>query len=427
MSIQTRPHQGPGRKGELQARFSEIRAQSEELARGLEPEDQTVQSMPDCSPTKWHLAHVSWFFETFLLSPHLKGYETAHPQFGFLFNSYYEAAGPRHNRFERGLITRPTVSEVAAYRTHVTQAMNDLIDSADETLWEQIEPVVEIGNHHEQQHQELILMDILNLFAANPLRPAYRPWRAHEARTSGRLSFVDYPGGVFEIGHHGEGFAYDNESPRHEVLLRPFRLASRAVTNGEWLSFIEDGGYRRPDLWLADGWARVRTGEFAAPLYWEKTSSGWEAMILSGQHKIDAEAPVVHVSYYEADAYARWAGKRLPTEAEWEVAAGALPITGNFADSSYLRPLAAPDATGMPVQMFGDVWEWTQSPYTAYPGYRPEPGALGEYNGKFMSNQMVLRGGCCATPDRHVRATYRNFFYPHQRWPFAGLRLAEDA
>jgi ergothioneine biosynthesis protein EgtB len=427
MSTKTRPRSDSSRKIELQTRFNEIRAQSEDLARGLMPEDQTVQSMPDCSPTKWHLAHVSWFFETFLLAPHLKGYETAHPQFSFLFNSYYEAAGPRHNRFERGLITRPTTSEVAAYRMHVTGAMNDLIHGADDGLWQKIEPVVDIGNHHEQQHQELILMDILNLFAANPLRPAYRPWKPQEARAVSPLSFADYRGGVFEIGHRGDGFSYDNEAPRHEILLRPFRLASRCVTNAEWVSFIEDGGYQRPDLWLADGWARVKSGEFAAPLYWEKTDGGWEAMTLSGQHRIDPDAPVVHVSYYEADAYARWAGKRLPSEAEWEIAAQDLPIAGNFADSNYFRPLAADPDDGAPAQMFGDVWEWTASPYTAYPGYRPAPGALGEYNGKFMSNQMVLRGGCCSTPDRHVRATYRNFFYPHQRWPFAGLRLAEDA
>jgi ergothioneine biosynthesis protein EgtB len=427
MSITTRPRSDISRKTEFQARFNDIRRQSEELTCDLEPEDQTAQSMPDCSPTKWHLAHVSWFFETFLLLPHLRGFEPAHPQFSFLFNSYYEAAGPRQNRFERGLITRPTVSEVTAYRTHVTQAMNDLIDGADEALWQEIEPIVDIGLHHEQQHQELMLMDILNLFAANPLRPVFRPWKAHEARAGGRLSFVDYRGGIFEIGHRGEGFSYDNELPPHEVLLRPFRLATRAVSNAEWIAFIEDGGYTRPDLWLADGWARVRSGEFFAPLYWEKTEDGFEAMTLSGQHRVDPDAPVVHVSYYEADAYARWAGKRLPTEAEWEVAARDLPIAGNFADSGYFRPLAAAPSGDRPAQMFGDVWEWTQSPYTPYPGYRAAPGALGEYNGKFMSNQMVLRGGCCATPDRHVRATYRNFFYPHQRWPFAGLRLAEDA
>lgn len=427
MTTKTRPRSDISRRAELQSRFNEIRLQSQDLTRGLQPEDQTVQSMPDCSPTKWHLAHVSWFFETFLLAPYLAGYKTAHPQFSFLFNSYYEAAGPRHNRFERGLITRPSVSDVAAYRTHITQAMNDLIDGADDDLWQEIAPIVELGNHHEQQHQELMLMDILNLFAANPLRPAYRPWKSHEARTGSPLSFVDYRGGIFEIGHSGDGFSYDNEMPRHEVLLRPFRLASRCVTNAEWISFIDDGGYARPDLWLADGWARVKNGEFFAPLYWEKTNGGWEAMTLSGQHRVDPDAPVVHISYYEADAYARWTGKRLPTEAEWEIAARDLPVSGNFADNGYFRPLAAASPQDEPAQLFGDVWEWTQSPYTAYPGYRAAPGALGEYNGKFMSNQMILRGGCCATPGRHVRASYRNFFYPHQRWPFAGMRLAEDA
>jgi ergothioneine biosynthesis protein EgtB len=420
-----------GRHGDtslrLQSMFERVRATSEELAASLQPEDQVVQSMPDCSPTKWHLAHVSWFFETFILVPHAVGYEVAHPQFAFLFNSYYEAAGARHNRFERGLITRPTVDEVAAYRDHVTSAMNRLMDSADEALWEVIAPLVEIGCHHEQQHQELVLMDVLNLFSRNPLRPAYRSWKAGVARAAGDLRWFDHAGGVFEIGHAGDAFSYDNESPRHEVLLRPFRLASRAVTNAEWIAFIEDGGYTRPDLWMMDGWARVKRGEYEAPLYWEKTPHGWEAMTLSGQHRVDPHAPVVHVSWYEADAFARWAGKRLPTEAEWEVAARGLPQDGNFMDWGYLRPIASPAPEDRPSGMFGDVWEWTASPYTAYPGYKAAPGALGEYNGKFMSNQMVLRGGCCATPEGHIRATYRNFFYPHQRWAFAGLRLAEDA
>ncbi|MCG5233539.1 ergothioneine biosynthesis protein EgtB [Xanthobacter oligotrophicus] len=409
-------------------RFQKVRALSESLARDLHPEDQTVQSMPDASPTKWHLAHVSWFFETFVLVPHLPGYTVAHSQFAYLFNSYYEAAGARHARFARGLITRPTVDEVAAYRARVTDAMGELIATAGEAAFAAIAPLLEIGINHEQQHQELILMDILNLFAANPLRPAYRPCASVPAGTAPDLSFFDYPGGIFEIGHDGTGFAYDNEGPRHQVLLRPFRLASRAVTNGEWIAFMEDGGYSRPDLWLSDGWARVQAGEYSAPLYWEKAGAGWEAMTLCGQHPVDPAAPVVHVSYYEADAYARWAGRRLPTEAEWEVAARDMPVSGNFLEAGALRPLPAmPAAAGHPAQLYGDVWEWTQSPYVAYPGYRPAPGALGEYNGKFMSSQMVLRGGCCATPDGHARATYRNFFYPHQRWPFAGLRLAEDA
>ncbi|MFG1365203.1 ergothioneine biosynthesis protein EgtB [Xanthobacter versatilis] len=413
-------------------RFQKVRALSEDLARDLHPEDQTVQSMPDASPTKWHLAHVSWFFETFVLVPHCPGYEVAHPQFAYLFNSYYEAAGARHARFARGLITRPTVEEVAAYRARVTDAMGELIASAGEAAFAAIAPLLEIGINHEQQHQELILMDILNLFAANPLHPAYRPCASLPVGTAPELAFFDYPGGIVEIGHAGTGFAYDNEGPRHQVLLRPFRLASRAVTNGEWIAFMEDGGYGRPDLWLSDGWARVKAGEYAAPLYWEKTDAGWEAMTLCGRHPVDPAAPVVHVSYYEADAYARWAGRRLPTEAEWEVAAREMPVTGNFLEAgalkaSALRPLPAEPVPGHPAQLYGDVWEWTQSPYVAYPGYRPAAGALGEYNGKFMSSQMVLRGGCCATPDGHARATYRNFFYPHQRWPFAGLRLAEDA
>jgi len=409
-----------------QARFHAVRRLTEDLARDLHPEDQTVQSMPDCSPTKWHLAHVSWFFETFILAPHLPGYAVADPRFAFLFNSYYEAAGPRHARFARGLITRPTVEEVAGYRARVTAAMDGLLSRADDGAFERLAPLLEIGINHEQQHQELILMDILNLFAANPLRPAYSSFRAHASRIAAPVSFHEFPGGIFEIGHDGPAFAYDNESPRHAVLLRPYRLASRPVTNGEWLAFMDDGGYRRPELWLADGWARVKAGEYEAPLYWEKDEAGWQAMSLGGMHAPDPAAPVVHVSYFEADAYARWAGRRLPSEAEWELAARGHRVAGNFLESGALRPLAADHGEGLG-QLFGDVWEWTESPYVAYPGYRPAPGAIGEYNGKFMSGQMVLRGGSCATPADHARATYRNFFYPHQRWPFAGLRLAEDA
>lgn len=426
------PQQKSDEIARLMADFRKVRARSEAIAAPLLPEDQTVQSMPDCSPTKWHLAHVSWFYETFILTPHLEGYQTRHPVFAYLFNSYYEAAGARHPRFERGLITRPSVDEVASYRAHVTEAMEELFAKADHGLWGEIAPLLEIGNNHEEQHQELILMDILNLFSRNPLRPAYQPFLPSSAADEHSFTWHEYKGGIYQIGHAGEGFSYDNEGPRHEVLLRPFRLASRAVTNAEWLEFIESGGYARADLWLMDGWARVQSGEITAPLYWEKVEEGgWQVMSLSGQHSLDEAAPVCHISYYEADAFARWAGKRLPTEAEWEVAASGLDphevVNGNFLDSGHLRPMPArAEKTQSPAQMFGDVWEWTQSPYSPYPGYKPAPGAIGEYNGKFMASQFVLKGGCCATPKGHVRASYRNFFYPHQRWMFSGLRLAED-
>lgn len=415
------------RPGQLIEDFHAIREFSTDLAKDLTPEDQTVQSMPDCSPTKWHLAHVSWFYETFLLVPHLDGYEIAHPQFPYLFNSYYEAAGARYPRFERGLITRPGAEDVRAYRRYIDDNMQRLFARADAKLWGEIAPLVAIGNHHEQQHQELMLMDILNLFSKNPLDPAFRPYRPSVARAPAPLQWHCFPGGIFAIGHDGDGFSYDNESPRHDILLRPYRLASRLVTNGDWIDFIEGGGYTRPDLWLADGWARVKTGELCLPLYWDKTSDGYEVMTLNGRHNVDPAAPVCHVSYYEADAFARWAGKRLPTEAEWEVAARDIGVSGNFMESGYFRTLPAPGENDAPRQMFGDVWEWTQSPYSPYPGYRPAPGALGEYNGKFMASQFVLRGGSFGTPQNHIRASYRNFFYPHQRWPFVGLRLAEDA
>jgi ergothioneine biosynthesis protein EgtB len=427
--LEDRPqHTSPEREA-LIARFAETRALTEALAAELAPEDQVVQSMADCSPTNWHLAHVTWFFETFVLGPHLAGYTPVHPQFAYLFNSYYEAAGPRHPRVRRGLITRPTVAEVAGYRRQVSDAVTRLAAELDEAQWAEVAPLIVLGIHHEQQHQELILMDILNLFSCNPLHPVYRPAPPALMREASPLAWHDHDGGIAEIGHagSGSGFAYDNEAPRHEVLLRPFRLASRAVTNGEWLAFIEDGGYARPELWLSDGWATVQAEGWDAPLYWDDDGEGWQAMTLAGRRPVDPAAPVCHVSFYEADAYARWAGKRLPTEAEWEVVAADLPPGGNMLGSGLLRPAPAePDGEG-PAQLFGDVWEWTASPYGPYPGYRLPAGAIGEYNGKFMVSQMVLRGGCCATPDGHVRATYRNFFYPHQRWAFSGLRLAEDA
>jgi ergothioneine biosynthesis protein EgtB len=426
LRLEDRPQERSRGREALMARFKTTRTLTEALAQPLAPEDQVVQSMPDCSPTNWHLAHVTWFFETFVLGPHAPGYQPVHPQFAYLFNSYYEAAGPRHPRFRRGLITRPTVAKVADYRRQVTAAVERLAADADEAKWAEVEPLVELGIHHEQQHQELILMDILNLFSCNPLHPAYRPSAPSLMREATPLHWHEYDGGIVEIGHDGEGFAYDNEGPRHEVLLRPYRLASRALTNGEWIAFIEDGGYERPELWLSDGWATVKAEGWRAPDYWDNEDDGWHAMSLAGRRPVDPAAPVCHLSFYEADAYARWAGKRLPTEAEWEVAAADLPVSGNMLGSGLLRPAPAEPDTSRPAQLFGDVWEWTASPYGPYPGYRPPEGAIGEYNGKFMVNQMVLRGGSYASPEGHVRATYRNCFYPHQRWAFAGLRLAED-
>ena len=411
----------------LAARFAEVRGTSLALAEGLSDADQTVQSMPDASPTKWHLAHTTWFFETFVLAPHRSGYRAYDPRFAYLFNSYYEQAGPRHPRPQRGMLTRPSAAEVVAYRHHVDEAMAELLDAAD-ALPPAVADLIELGLHHEQQHQELLLTDLLHLLAQNPLRPAYRPTPTATASAGpNALAWHAYDGGIHAIGHDGEGFAYDCESPRHEVLVQAFRLASRAVTNREWCDFIADGGYRTAPLWLSDGWATVNREGWQAPLYWENRDGTWWSMTLHGMRPVDADAPVCHVSYYEADAFAHWAGKRLPTEAEWEIAASSLPVAGNTLGRGALRPLPAADAKGAPAQMFGDVWEWTGSAYGPYPGFRTAEGAVGEYNGKFMCGQYVLRGGSCATPEGHMRHSYRNFFYPHQRWQFMGLRLAEDA
>ena len=411
-------------------RFAAIRQQTEALAAHLSPEDQAIQSMPDVSPTKWHLAHTSWFFETFLLGPLDPVYRAFDPAFAYLFNSYYEAVGPRHPRPERGLLSRPTVDAVAAYRDHVTAAMLRLIETAGEAVWQKAAPLIELGTHHEQQHQELILMDIKHVFSVNPLLPAYQAPRPH-AVSPGRpgTAWVEFGGGLEEIGHAGAGFAFDNEGPRHRVWLEPFRLAAHPVCCGEYLDFIADGGYRRPEFWLSEGWAAVQQQAWQAPLYWRCEDREWLIFTLSGEHPVDPAEPVCHISFYEADAFARWAGKRLPTEAEWEIAARDLPVTGNLADSGQFHPCpdtaSADDHAGLR-QMIGDVWEWTASPYTAYPRFRPAAGAVGEYNGKFMSNQMVLRGGAAVTPADHLRITYRNFFPPSARWAFSGLRLAEE-
>lgn len=385
----------------LLARFVAVRAETERRASRLSPEDQQVQSMPDASPTKWHRAHTSWFFEQFLLDPFAAGYEPYDERFGFLFNSYYDAVGARHARFERGVITRPNADEVTRYRAHVDAAVADLLRERPDDP--RIAAVMDIGLNHEQQHQELLLTDILHAFAQNPTAPAYDPdWRAPPA-TAGQ-DWVQLDRGVRSIGHQGRGFAFDNEGPVHDSLVQDVRVAKSLVTNREWLGFMEDDGYRRPELWLVDGFAAARDGDWDAPGYWRQGPDGWRQMTLAGLLPVDLDAPVRHVSHYEADAFARWAGKVLPSEFEWETAARA----------------------GLLDDAHGQLWQWTRSPYVAYPGYRPVEGALGEYNGKFMANQIVLRGSSFATPAGHARDSYRNFFYPSQRWQFAGLRLADD-
>ncbi|MGB6389033.1 MAG: ergothioneine biosynthesis protein EgtB [Methyloceanibacter sp.] len=407
-------------------RLAATRELSAALARPLSDEDQIVQVNDDASPTKWHLAHTTWFFEAFLLRPFLENYRLFDESFEYCFNSYYESVGPRHPRAKRGLLTRPSASEVRAYREHVDAALLRLCESGD--LPPRAAELIELGINHEQQHQELLLTDILSLFAAEPLKPAYRRASPGVAVADpSPLQWISVDGGIFAIGHDGEGFAYDNEGPRHETLLRPFKLASRCVTNAEWAGFIEDGGYSTPTLWLADGWATVKEQGWTSPLYWEEADGGFMQMSLLGFRPVDPAAPVCHVSYYEADAFARWAGHRLPTEFEWEVAAAGLPLNGQTLAADHLRPMhAEARGTGLK-QMYGDVWEWTGNAYLPYPGFKTAPGAVGEYNGKFMCNQFVLRGGSCATPQGHIRATYRNFFYPHQRWQFMGLRLAAEA
>jgi ergothioneine biosynthesis protein EgtB len=411
------------RRRALADAYGEVRERSREICRPLAAEDHVVQSMPDTSPPKWHLAHVTWFFENFLLLPFLRDYRPFHPAYGHLFNSYYETVGSFFPRTQRGLLSRPTVEDVHAYRDHVDRHMRDLIDGASREHWPDVAARLTLGLNHEEQHQELLLTDIKHMLAVNPLRPAYRESAAPAAAAATREpGWSTWPAGVYEIGHDDGGFAFDNEAPRHRVYLNAFRVAGRPVTNAEYLEFMEAGGYASPALWLSQGWQTVRDKGWRAPLYWEQVDGEWWTMTLSGMRKMGGREPVCHVSYYEADAYARWRGKRLPSEAEWEIVARPQPVAGNFADSGRLHPAPGRDDA---TQIFGDVWEWTQSSYAPYPGYRPPVGALGEYNGKFMSSQYVLRGGSCASPAGHLRATYRNFFYPGDRWQFTGIRLAE--
>jgi ergothioneine biosynthesis protein EgtB len=401
----------------------EVRERSIEIAAPLSAEDMVVQAMDDASPTKWHLAHTTWFFECFVLSKRLAEYEIFDPAFGYCFNSYYDSMGERQPRARRGLLTRPSIEQVFAYRRHVDAALEKLFATGFPESGED-ERLVEIGVNHEQQHQELMLTDILALFGANPVRPAYRPSAPRILTDSpGKMRWCDFPGGLHEIGHEGNGFAWDNESPRHTVYLKPYRLADRLVANGDWLDFISDGGYRTPALWQSDGWATVNRESWAAPLYWEQRDGEWMMMSLEGLKAVDPSQPVMHVSYFEADAYARWAGARLPTEYEWETAA----VSTNSTPRQRSTTSGAEPTVQQLREMYGAAWQWTASAYLPYPGYRQPQGALGEYNGKFMVGQHVLRGGSFATPQGHTRATYRNFFYPHQRWQFLGVRLASEA
>jgi len=454
---EVRPDNGGGQREPLIERYRRVRDFTARLCRNLQPEDYVVQSMPDVSPTKWHLAHTSWFFETFVVKIWMPRYRSEVPQYAYLFNSYYNAAGDMHRRDLRGLISRPTVAETYRFRDSIDQCVTKLIEEADEALLAEIEPILILGLHHERQHQELLVTDIKHVFAQNPLYPVFaeavvagvgdpgegsdgngqhRPGSTIPATTSvAPQHFIEFDEATVLIGHDGIGFSYDNEGPRHRALVPAFSLSNRLITNGEYLAFMEAGGYTRPEYWLSLGWTTINEQRWRAPMYWVERDGAWWNFTLSGFRPVDETEPVTHVSYFEADAYANWDGARLPTEFEWERAASGLPVAGNFVDDERFHPApvvaneggtpSGRDDTGLQ-QMFGDVWEWTRSAYLPYPGYRAGPGALGEYNGKFMCNQMVLRGGSCATSRDHIRPTYRNFFQPEKRWQFTGIRLARD-
>lgn len=415
----------------LLKQFWEVRLKTEDLCRSLQIEDFVIQSMPDVSPTKWHLGHTSWFFEAVILSQFLADFQPYHERYWFFFNSYYESVGARVARNIRGLMSRPTVRDVYAYRSHINEQMDLLVQTANEKDWENISSLIILGIHHEQQHQELLLTDIKHVLSINPLRPAYRSQPVEAGKIAIPDSrFLEFEEGLFEMGDESSGFSFDNERPRHRVWMPAYRLQNRLITNREYLEFMNDGGYSDYRHWLSDGWATIQEQNWNAPFYWEKTDGKWSEFTLSGMRILDLDAPVSHVSYYEADAFAHWSGKRLPTEAEWERAAGQVEedvASGNFMESERFHPRAFSGSTEKPlVQMFGDVWEWTCSSYLPYPGFRPDSGTISEYNGKFMSDQMVLRGGSCATPLSHIRKTYRNFFQCDKRWQFTGIRLAED-
>ena len=406
--------------------FQRVRLTTEWICEPLTTEDTVVQTSVECSPTKWQLAHVTWFFETFVLLPYLKGYREFHPQYGYFFNSYYNSIGDRTPRDMRGLMSRPTLGEVWDYRRHIEKAMEHLLSEADDSLLVKLKSIITLGNNHEQQHQELMLTDVKTVLAMNPLRPIYRE-REITSASIPPIQWISFEEGLREIGASGKNFFFDNEGPRHKEYIPSFQLGHRLVTNAEYKEFIADGCYSNPQLWLADGFAKVVEEGWQAPKYWEQTKDGWMAMTLQGLRPVEDSEPVTHISQFEADAFATWAGGRLPTESEWELAASPLPIEGNFLDNGNFHPVPLPSRSSNPLQqMFGDVWEWTRSAYLPYHGFKVAEGALGEYNGKFMSNQMVLRGGSCATPKDHIRATYRNFFPPDARWQFSGIRLAKD-
>ncbi|QTR45451.1 ergothioneine biosynthesis protein EgtB [Thiothrix litoralis] len=409
---------------QLRQHYQYVRQVSEQICAPLVTEDYQIQSIEETSPPKWHLAHVTWFFETFLLKLHSKDYQPFHPQFEILFNSYYETVGKLHPRPKRGLLARPTVKEVYAYRHTVDKAMDVLFDMLEQYPDDKIQSFIELGLNHEQQHQELMCMDIKHNFSVNPLKPAYRSdLPTSPVGNTFAVQWHEQTAGVYEVGHDGNGFAYDNEAPRHPQYVPEFKLANRLVTNGEYLAFIEDGGYQQVDLWLSDGWHHINQYGWQYPLYWQRDGQFWQEMTLGGLRLLNPHEPVSHVSYYEADAYARWAGKRLPTEAEVEIVLAGKPLQGNFFDQEHLHPQPAT----VDGQWFGDLWAWTATDYHPYPGFKPLEGSAGEYNGKFMCNQKVLRGGCCATSLDHMRVTYRNFFYPHERWAFTGIRMADNA
>jgi ergothioneine biosynthesis protein EgtB len=424
---------------ELLRRFLRVRATTDWICEPLTVEDCVVQTSTDCSPVKWQLAHTTWFFETFVLAPHARGYRLFHPQFGYLFNSYYNAIGERTPRDLRGLMSRPTLAEVLSYRAHVHRAVERFILDSDSDVLRQLAPIIVLGINHEQQHQELMITDVKTVLAMNPLRPIYRA-REIISTTILPLNWISFDEGLIEIGAHGNDFYFDNEGPRHRQYSERFALADRLITNAEYKDFIADGGYKNPALWLSDGWAKCQSDEWQAPKYWELNNGAWWAMTLQGFREIEDSEPVTHISYYEADAYATWRDARLPTEFEWELTANDISIIGTFLDDGNFHPVANVAQTSVrdpaagsqtkvcatsATQMFGNAWQWTRSAYLPYPGYKVTEGALGEYNGKFMSNQMVLRGGSCVTPQDHIRATYRNFFPPESRWQFSGIRLAK--